>query len=402
MAINTFIVVLDTSKILSFEQLSEGKNYQFQNCKENNNLKDSIQDEEFGHFYKTRLESQGLFCVIKISQNKFLELEKIVNVLEGAIESIEWTNKDEIVVFDPINTTKDETQDAVFVTPETSTFYLSLFFVLLLGLILHDVWSGLILFSLGIITKKENAFEKPKLIYSGIFTVLIGIICNSAIGNFTITKLGEQASQYSVWISNLQLIEIFSKNYVLPLNQFLEYFNFQLIYLYFGLMLLLGLVLQLLKYFAEIILNWKIFRLQFSILRSLWICAIIAFSITGYLYFYSNFRTNFIWVPSGLFAIITILYQPSNKIKSFLFSDFGISEIIKLVLKILPFGIFALFGICTYWITKEVNLIFNTYLSEGWDFSKTILIAIASQSILSLIYCLASVWLVKITLKIVK
>ena len=399
---NTFIIVLDSSKILSFDQLSKGKGYQFQNCKENTNLKDSIQDLEFEHFYKTKSGSQGLFCVIKISQNKFLELEKVVSNLDGAIESIEWPNQNEIVTFDPINTSFDEIPQAIFVTPRISSSTLNIFFVALSGLILHDIWSGLILLIVGIITKHKEEFERQRVIYASIFTILIGVLCNSLMGNIATTKFGMLTSQYYSWISNLQLIEIFSKNNFLPFNQILEYFNLQLIYLYFSFIMVLGVLLQLIKYVNEIILNWKVSRLQHSILRFFWICTIIGISTASYFYYYRDFRSNLIWIPSVLFGMLTFYYQPSNKPKNFLFGSFGVLEIVKLFLKVLPFTMLAILGISNYWITKEVNLTFSNYLSDGWDFSKIVLSAIVVQTSLSLVYCVITIGLVKLTLKAIK
>lgn len=399
---NTFIIVLEQSKIPSFEQLSTGKNYYFQNCKENNILQGSVLDSEFGHFYKTKLESLALFCVIKISQNKFLELEKIVNVLEGAIESIDWPKQNEIIAFDPNQKKSDLIDDQIFVTPDVRESTLNIFFVILTGLVMHDIWSGFIMLAFGIVGGLKKNEDNQKWIYGGVFSVLIGIICNSLMGNLAMTKLGEKTSEFYAWISNLQLIEIFTKNNVLPLNQLLEQNNWQLIYFYFGLIVSIGIFFQLVKYILEMILNRKIFRLQFSVLRFFWICLILTFSIAAYFYFYNNFKNNLIWIPAATFVFLTLVNQRGNKIKNFLVGNYGILEILKVFLKIIPFGLLAIIGILSYWLTREINSMFAIYLGEGWDFSKILFGVTISQSIIGYIFCWIVFWGVKLTLKLVK
>ncbi len=399
---NNYIIVLEGSKIPSFEQLSEGKNYRFQSCKENILFIDSIQDKNYLHFYKVKQESQARFCVIKISQSKFLELEKIVSVLEGAIESIEWPKQNEIVAFDPDQRITNEIPKAVFVTSEPNQLIQNLFFVLLMGLILHDIWLGILMLAFAIIFGNKNPEENQRLIYCGVFTLLIGILCNTFIGNLFLTTLGEQTREFNSWINNFQLIEIFVKNNTLPFNQILDHYKITVLNFYIGLVLLIGLVFQLIKYVGEIILNKNNFRLQYSILRFFWICTILTFSVSLYLYFYQNFRNSIIWIPSIIFTILTLFYQTGNKTKNFLSGNYGVLEIIKAIFKTLPFGLLGFLGIITYWLTKEINSTFNIYLGEGWDYNKALVGLIITQSILGLIYCRVVAWTVRLVIKFAK
>jgi hypothetical protein len=401
---NTFIVVLESPKATTFNDLIKGKNYHFQDCKVNPSLQDAVQDSEFPNFYKTNVDSQSLFCVIKVSQARFFELEKIIKLLDGAIESIEWPKSNEIVTFEPNSPNIENESVGVtgFDSTEPSNFIFRLLSMALYGLILHDIWAGLLLIVLGIFRTHKNSQDNQSWIFGGGFTVFIGIVCNSMLGNLAITQLGVRTGEYFGWITNLQLIDIFTKNDVLPLNQLLSFYNFSVFSSYIVFLLFVGVIFQVAKYIIEIISNAKSSRLTLSTLRFFWLSSIILFGFVSFVYFALDLTNNLFWIPLIIFAILTFLNQSGNKIKGFLFGDFGILEYIKTFFKITSFGIIAFLGLSYYLLTKELNIIFNNYFLRGWDFNYALVLDILAQSFLTYIFIWISFWSIKVVIRIAK
>jgi hypothetical protein len=401
---NTFIVVLESPKATTFNALIKGKNYHFQDCKINSSLQDAVQDSEFPNFYKTDVDSQSLFCVIKISQARFFELEKIINSLDGAIESIEWPKTNEIVAFEPAaqNFEYGNIDDFDIINVESNNLFLILFSAILYSFILHDIWAGLILILLGIIKSHKNNPDNRTWIFGGGFTVLFGIICSSFFGNLAITQLGVRTGEYFEWINNLQLIDIFTKNDVLPLNQLFTYYNLNVLTFYIISVLGLGLIFQTIKYVSEIVFNANSSRLKLSTLRFFWLSSIVLFGIVSFIYFRLNIANNLFWIPVFIFVILTFLNQSGNKVKGFLFGGFGILEYVKALLKILPFGFVAILGLIYYLSTKELNDIFNNLFLRGWDFNNALVLDILAQSLLTYVFIWISFWVIKALIKIIK
>jgi hypothetical protein len=399
---NTFIIVLESSKIESFETLSAGKNYHFQDCKASKELTDSIQDYHFPHFFRTRVDSRSAFCIIRINQNRFHELEKIIKTLDGAIESIDWQKPNEIVAVNSDQKNVYDNQEGVFAIPDVDNRIQNLFFILFCGLILHDIWSGLIMFIIGILGLNKKQEDNQKWLLSGVFTILIGILSNSMIGNLANTKLGERTTEYYSWISNLQLIDVFTKNNSLPINRLLETFNIPLIYFYVGLVFAASCLFQLIKYITEITLNRKIFRTRFAILRFFWLGSIFLMVASAYIYFFLGLDNILIWIPGIIFTLLTITYQPRNKFINFLFGKYGVLELVKALFKAIISTSIAVLGISTFIVSGYINSIFETYLVEGLDFNRALAANIILQSLVSFCFCWIVFWWLKLIINLIK
>lgn len=402
---NTFIIVLESSKVDIFGEQIKSKNYHFQDCKINQAFQDAVQDSKFPYFYSTKTDSQSLFCVIKISQSRFFELEKIINSHGGAIESIEWSKSNEIVTFEPTtnqNLQFDDSSNIDPVTTEPFNFINILFSTILYGVIFHCIWAGLVLITMGVVKSHKNHQENRNYIFGGAFTILVGIICNSLLGNLVTTQLGTRIGIYFEWMNDLQLIDIFSKNDTLPLNQLLAYYNLNVFTFYLITLLGLGFIFQITKYINEIIHYMKFSNLKLSTLRFYWLSTIFLFGFVSFIYFRLNITNNLFWIPVVIFILLTFLNQTGNKINSFLFGNFGILEYFRAFAKIIPFGIAAIIGISYYWSTKELNLIFNNLYLKGWDFNKALVADVVAQSIMTYIFVWISFWCIKAIIRIVK
>jgi hypothetical protein len=403
-SVNTFIVVLESSKAKIFSELIIGKNYHFQDCKLSPDLEGSVQDTELSNFYKINSNAQTFFCVIKISQVKFLELEKIINFLDGAIESIEWPKTNLMVTFDPtmLKGNFGEVEINMDTPSKNNNFVEGLFSVILYGFILHDIWAGLVLILIRIIkTHKNNQFNQS-CIFGGGFAVLVGIICNSMIGNLVLTQLGGITNEYFDWIKNLQLIDIFTKNDTLPLNQILAYYNINVFTFYLIILFGFGFILQITKYIIEITSYLQFSNLKLSTLRFYWLSTFPLFGFVSFIYFRLNMTNNLFWIPVIIFVMLTFLNQPGNKIKEYLFGNFGVWEYVKSFFKILSFGIIAIIGLVYFQLTNELNAVFNNFFLRGWNYNTALILNILAQSLLTYIIIWISFWGIKYVIKIAK
>lgn len=402
---NTFIIVLESSKVDIFGEQIKSKNYHFQDCKINQAFQDAVQDSKFPYFYSTKTDSQSLFCVIKISQSRFFELEKIINSHGGAIESIEWPKSNEIVTFEPTtnqNLQFDDSSNIDPVTTEPFNFINILFSTILYGVIFHSIWAGLVLITMGVVKSHKNHQENRNYIFGGAFAILVGIICNSLLGNLVTTQLGTRIGIYFEWMNDLQLIDIFSKNDTLPLNQLLAYYNLNVFTFYLITLLGLGFIFQITKYINEIIHYMKFSNLKLSTLRFYWLSTIFLFGFVSFIYFRLNITNNLFWIPVIVFVMLTFLNQQGNKIKEYLIGNFGILEYFKSFFKILSFGIVAIIGLSYNQLNKELNSTFNNFFLRGWDYNNALILNILEQTLLIYIFIWISFWGIKYVIKIAK
>jgi hypothetical protein len=401
---NTFIIILESSKVISFNEQVKSKNYHFQDCKVNQAFQDVVQDTNYLNFFSTKVDSKSLFCAIKIGQARFFELEKIINSLGGAIESIEWPKSNEIITFEPAiqDFEHDNSHNNDPVSTKTPNLLYVLFTSILYGFIFHSIWAGLVLIAAGIFKIHKGYRDDRNYIFGGAFTILVGIICNSFLGNLLLIQLGARISTYFEWMNNLQLIDIVSKNDILPLNQLISFYNTNVSTFYTVTIFGLGLLFQILKYIKEIINFAKFSNLKLSTLRFYWLISIFLAGFVSFIYFRLNLINNLFWIPVVVFLILTFLNQSGNKLKEYLFGSFGILEYCKSFFKILTFGIVAIIGFSYNVLINELNTTFNNFFLRGWDYNYALIVNILLQSVLTYIFIWISYKITKFIINFAK